>query len=103
MIAAGTSLAPFRGFIQERAAQFVCGRDIGKTILYYGCRSENYHLYKIYLEKLTELDAIQVKLTFSRQVNVEKNNVPDVLWNDRHEIIDLYRNVERFLYFRRCS
>ncbi|CAF4212977.1 unnamed protein product, partial [Adineta steineri] len=39
MIAAGTGIAPFRGFIQERAAQFVCGRDIGRTILYYGCRT----------------------------------------------------------------
>ncbi|CAF4400748.1 unnamed protein product, partial [Rotaria sordida] len=41
MIAAGTGIAPFRRFIQERAAQFVCGREIGRTILYYGCRSDD--------------------------------------------------------------
>ena len=45
MIAAGTGIAPFRGFIQERAAQMVCGRDIGPMILYYGCRTEEDFLY----------------------------------------------------------
>jgi cytochrome P450/NADPH-cytochrome P450 reductase len=47
MIAAGTGIAPFRGFIQERAAQMVCGRDIGPTILYYGCRTEADFLYSM--------------------------------------------------------
>ncbi|CAF0853595.1 unnamed protein product [Adineta steineri] len=51
MIAAGTGIAPFRGFIQERAAQYVCGRDIGPTILYYGCRLDNDFLYSSELDK----------------------------------------------------
>ena len=47
MVGPGSGVAPFRGFIQERAAQREAGEDIGQTILFYGCRraSEDW-LYK---------------------------------------------------------
>jgi cytochrome P450/NADPH-cytochrome P450 reductase len=97
MIAAGTGIAPFRGFIQERAAQFVCGRDIGPTILYYGCRSDEDFLFSTELDKWTKLGAVQVKSVFSRQKNGNnKKYVQDLLWEDRHEIAQLYRDGARF-------
>ena len=47
MIGPGTGVAPFRGFIQERAAQAAKGDKVGKTILFYGCRkSTEDFLYK---------------------------------------------------------
>lgn len=47
MVGPGSGVAPFRGFIQERAAQAKAGEKVGKTILFYGCRrsSEDF-LYK---------------------------------------------------------
>lgn len=47
MVGPGSGVAPFRGFIQERAAQAKAGAKVGQTILFYGCRksSEDF-LYK---------------------------------------------------------
>ena len=47
MVGPGSGVAPFRGFIQERAAQAQAGQSVGQIILFYGCRraSEDW-LYK---------------------------------------------------------
>ena len=96
MIAAGTGIAPFRGFIQERAAQSLCGREIGRTILYYGCRNNEDFLYATELNKWSKHGAVEIKSVFSRQNNNGKKYVQDLLWEDRNEINQLYANGARF-------
>lgn len=79
MIGPGTGVAPFRGFIHERAQQARNGTPIGPALLFFGCRnSKEDNLYSDEWEKfsressqdasdLTEQNFLQVYNAFSRE------------------------------------
>ncbi|KAM0713123.1 hypothetical protein Q7P35_000575 [Cladosporium inversicolor] len=70
MVGPGTGVAPFRGFIQERAEMARNGENVGKTILFFGCRkqSEDFLYEKEWEEYKSALgDSLEVVTAFSRE------------------------------------
>ena len=57
-----------RGFIQERALQKEAGRDVGKMILFLGCRSpdDDFLYSKTDFEEWSKLGILEVRPAFSR-------------------------------------
>ncbi|KAI3395136.1 hypothetical protein diail_1751 [Diaporthe ilicicola] len=92
-IAAGSGLAPFRGFIQERAAMLGAGRKLAPAILFFGCRSpEQDDLYREELDKWEAAGAVEVRRAYSRKPDASEGcaHVQDRLWRDRREVQELW-------------
>merc|ERR1719445_2220167 len=67
MVGPGTGVAPFRGFIQERALQKEQGKPVGQTHLYFGCRNKDKDfIYREELEKFVEDEVLTLHTAFSR-------------------------------------
>ncbi|KAK7193653.1 hypothetical protein DPSP01_000204 [Paraphaeosphaeria sporulosa] len=93
MIAAGTGLAPFRGFIQERAAQIAAGRTLAPAVLFYGCRDpSNDLLYSDLLSRWEKLGAVSLRYAFSRAPSSSEGckYVQDRLYHDSKEVVELF-------------
>lgn len=92
-IAAGSGLAPFRGFVQERAAMLGAGRKLAPAILFFGCRNpEQDDLYREELDKWEAAGAVDVRRAYSRQPDASEGcaHVQDRLWVDRREVQALW-------------
>ncbi|QRV77852.1 cytochrome P450 family protein [Ceratobasidium sp. AG-Ba] len=100
MFAAGSGMAPFRGFIQERAVQAKAGRQVGKCVLFFGCRhpDEDYLYNDRELKEWSELGVVDVLPAFSRAA--EKSNghkyIQDRIWAERGIIREYYANGAKF-------
>jgi cytochrome P450 / NADPH-cytochrome P450 reductase len=91
MICAGTGLAPFRGFIQERALQAAAGRPIGKTLLFFGCdHPEVDLLYREELEAWQAAGNLELRPTFSAAPQGGVALVQERVWQDRAEVAQLF-------------
>ena len=79
MIGPGTGLAPFRGFIQERAWQKSQGKPVGPTLLYFGCRNKSKdYIYQDELEAWEQDGVLTLFTAFSRD-QAEKRYVTHCL------------------------
>ncbi|KAF2264005.1 cytochrome P450 [Lojkania enalia] len=93
MIAAGTGIAPFRAFIQQRAAQLGAGRPLAPALLFYGCHSPTTDsLYAPMLSHWQQLGAVSLRYAFSRAPSESENckYVQDRLYHDRKDVVDFF-------------
>ncbi|CAG7922353.1 unnamed protein product [Penicillium olsonii] len=70
MVGPGTGVAPFRGFIQERAALAAKGENVGTTLLFFGCRKSDEDFiyqdeFKTWQEQMG--DSLKIVTAFSRE------------------------------------
>lgn len=72
MVGAGTGFAPFRGFLQERAAQAAGGAAVAPSLVFFGCRTEHDRLYPDELAELSETANVTTYTAFSRESGQER-------------------------------
>jgi cytochrome P450/NADPH-cytochrome P450 reductase len=92
MICAGTGLAPFRGFLQERAMQAQAGQRVGRALLFFGCDHPDVDL--LYAEELSawQRDGIvELRSAFTQAPEGEVQFVQHRVWKDRAEVAQLFR------------
>ncbi|RSM03775.1 hypothetical protein CEP52_007182 [Fusarium oligoseptatum] len=89
-IAAGSGLAPFRGFIQQRAIMIESSRKLAPALLFFGCRSPDQDdLYRDEFDEWEKLGAVGVHRAYSRHGDGCKY-VQDRIWQDKEEFIELW-------------
>jgi NADPH-ferrihemoprotein reductase len=104
MVGAGTGIAPFRGFLQERARLKSMDREIGNMMLFFGCRKEDEDF--LYREELQELqanlgDSLTVVTAFSRQdkkADGSKVYVQDRIEEHASELCEMLMNSNTHFY-----
>ncbi|MEU0314132.1 cytochrome P450 [Nocardioides sp. NPDC006273] len=90
MIAAGTGLAPFRGFLQDRAEARRAGTDFAPSLLLFGCRHPQAdELYQGELGQLAEAAGVQLACAYSRVPDLPRVYVQDRLRDMGGYVLDL--------------
>ncbi|KAK5129254.1 hypothetical protein LTR08_003719 [Meristemomyces frigidus] len=105
MVGAGTGVAPFRAFVQERALLKTMGRDVGQTKLFFGCRNPEQDF--IYADEFTKWqsqlgDSFSMTTALSRPHGDEKKRyVQDCIVEDAEAVCNLL--IEENAYFYICG
>ncbi|KAJ7309012.1 hypothetical protein JRQ81_008297 [Phrynocephalus forsythii] len=99
MIGPGTGIAPFMGFIQERGWLKEQGKEVGDTVLYYGCRHANEdYLYKDELAKFVKDGVLtQLNVACSRD-QPEKIYVQHLLKQNKANVWKLIHEDNGHIY-----
>lgn len=94
MIGPGLGIAPFRSFIEDRAAKMT---DKNLNVLYFGCRFKSADFYfKDEVESFEEHDVITFRVAYSRET--PKRYIQDLLLEDSEHVYDLIVNKKATVY-----
>ncbi len=89
VVGAGTGLAPFRGFLQERAALKAEGTETGPSLVFFGCREPNDDIYAEELEQLETDGVATVHTVYSSQPVEDRRYVQHEIARRADEVWDL--------------
>ncbi len=96
MVAAGTGLAPFRGFLQERAIAANHGQTLGEALLFFGCgHPEVDFLYGDELKQWETEGVVRIHAAFHHASEGSTDYVQGRLWADRAAIMPLMEKGAR--------
>jgi cytochrome P450/NADPH-cytochrome P450 reductase len=90
MVGAGTGLAPFRGFLQERAAQRAGGASVAPSLLFFGCREPGADV--LYADELLGYQRdglVRVENAFSREPGKPCRYVQEAVLDRGDEVWEL--------------
>ncbi|GJG98099.1 bifunctional cytochrome P450/NADPH--P450 reductase [Cupriavidus pauculus] len=86
LIGPGTGIAPFRGFIEERAAQQSAGQAVAPVQLYFGCRHPGHDwLFHDEIAQWAAQGVVEVHTALSVVPDAPRY-VQDLLWQRRAEV-----------------
>ncbi len=93
MVCAGTGLAPFRGFVQDRALRAQAeGLTPAPALLFFGCRARDTDfLYRAELAAWAEEASLDLRPVFSAAPEDGLKYVQDRLWADRADVVELVK------------
>ena len=93
MFCAGTGLAPFRGFVQERAIQAKGGRKLAPAYLFIGCaKPDKDALFRDELEQWEKDGVVKLFYAYSKAKDQSKGcrYVQERLWEERKEMTKVF-------------